>query len=291
MPPRLPCSRRPPTTSPRSSPPSSSACNSRIRNSCWPRPAGWWAAPSFLISRWTSASAPSLLRQNLAPWPSRPLNPLLASLSASWRPQRKGSNVPEFEQELQLARTATGDDLSVLLYHPAPQVLAALLENIGSRKNLLKSYSVKRALLFHPRAPRLVALRLLRDIYLMDLVQFALSPASSVELKRLAEAQIVARLPQLPLGQKIALARRGPTHVAGALVAEGHPNVLPAALNNPFLTEAQVLKALAREKTSLRVVQAIASHRKWSQTYNVRLALVRNPSAPLATVLAYLPHL
>ena len=149
--------------------------------------------------------------------------------------------MPEFEQELQLARTATGDDLSALLYHPAPQVLTALLdnpalddtklclllsrkdlptevlENIGTHKSLLKSYSVKRALLFHPRAPRLVALRLLRDIYLMDLVQFALSPSSSAELKRLAEAQIVARLPQLPLGQKIALARRGPTHVAGAL--------------------------------------------------------------------------
>ena len=223
--------------------------------------------------------------------------------------------MPEFEQELQLARTATGDDLSALLYHPAPQVLAALLENpalddtklclllsrkdlpteilenIGTRKNLLKSYSVKRALLFHPRAPRLTALRLLRDIYLMDLVQFTLSPGVSVELKRLAESQIIARLPQLPLGQKIALARRGPTHVAGALVAEGHPNVLPVALDNPFLTEAQVLKALAREKTSLRLVQAIAGHRKWSQTYNVRLALVRNPSAPLATVLAYLPHL
>lgn len=223
--------------------------------------------------------------------------------------------MPEYEAEVQLARTATGDDLSALLYHPAPQVLAALLENpaldetklclllsrkdlpaeiledIGTRKNLLKNYTVKRALLFHPRAPRLVALRLLRDIYLMDLVQFTLSPAVSAELKRLAENQIVARLPQLPLGQKIALARRGPTHVAGALVAEGHPNVLPVALDNPFLTEAQVLKALAREKTSFRVVQAVANHRKWSQTYNVRLALVRNPSAPLATVLAYLPHL
>jgi len=223
--------------------------------------------------------------------------------------------VPEFEQELQLARTATGDGLSALLYHPAPQVLTALLdnpaldeaklclllarkdlplevlENVGSRKNLLKSYTVKRALLFHPRTPRLVGLRLIRDIYLMDLVQFALSPAASVELKRLAEDQIVARLPQLPLGQKIALARRGPARVAGALVAEGHANTLPVALDNPFLTESQVLKALAREKTPLRVVQAIASHRKWSQTYNVRLALVRNPSAPLATVLAFLPHL
>jgi hypothetical protein len=38
-------------------------------------------------------------------------------------------------------------------------------------------------------------------------------------------------------------------------------------------------------------VQAVANHPKWSQIYNVRLALVRNPSAPLAIVLALLPQL
>jgi hypothetical protein len=222
--------------------------------------------------------------------------------------------VADFEKERQLARTATGEDLNSLLYHPSHLVLLGLLENpafdesklclllgrkdlpaevleaVGTRKPLLKSYAVKRALLLHPRTPRLIGLRLLKDIYLMDLVQFTLS-AVSPELKRYAEDQIVARLPQLPLGQKITLARRGPTRVAGALVAEGHPQVLPIALNNPYLTEAQVLKALARDKLALSVARAVANHPKWSQTYNVRLALVRNPSVPLATVLGFLPHL
>ena len=221
----------------------------------------------------------------------------------------------ELEQDVQLARTATGDELAALIYHPNPAVLLALLKNpsfddttlclllarkdlpaelleeIASRKPLLKPYAVKRALLFHPRAPRLTCLRLLRDLYLMDLVQFTLSPAVSPELKRHAEEQILARLPQLPLGQKITLARRGPARVAGALLAEGHSQILPVALDNPYLTEAQVLKVLAREKISLPVVQALAAHRKWSHVYNVRLALVRNPSAPLATVLAFLPEL
>jgi hypothetical protein len=221
----------------------------------------------------------------------------------------------ELEQDLLRAHTASGEELAGLIYHPKPAVLLALLENprfdettlclllarkdlpvevleeIASRKPLLKSYAVKRALLFHPRAPRLIGLRLLRDLYLMDLVQFALSPAVSPELKRHAEEQILARLPQLPLGQKITLARRGPARVAGALLAEGHSQVLPVALDNPYLTESQVLKVLAREKVSLPVVQALATHRKWSHAYNVRLALVRNPSVPLATVLAFLPEL
>jgi hypothetical protein len=228
---------------------------------------------------------------------------------------QKGIDVTEIEQLREQARQATGEELSALIYHPDPLVLLALLENpafdetrlalllsrkdlpaevldeVGERKALLKSYAVKKALLFHPRTPRLIALRFLRDLYLMDLVQFALVPAAPAELKRHAEEQILARLPQLPLGQKIALARRGPARVAGALVAEGHAQILSIALDNPFLTEAQVLKALAREKIASPVVAAVAAHRKWSHSYNVRLALVRNPSTPLATILAFLPQL
>ncbi len=221
----------------------------------------------------------------------------------------------EFEKEIERARTASGDELTELVYHYATEVLLAVahnplldeqkvclllarkdlpsevLEEIATRKNLLKPYVVKKALMFHPRTPRLIGLRLLRDLYLMDLVQFALSPSASAEIKLQAEAQILGRLPQLPLGQKIALARRGPGRVAGALVAEGHPEVLRVALENPFLTEANILKTLAREKVPVAAVQALCRHPKWSQMYNVRLALVRNPSAPLAAILAFLPEL
>jgi hypothetical protein len=214
-----------------------------------------------------------------------------------------------------MARTATGDELGRLLYHADAEVLLALIGNpaldetqlclllerknlapevlleVSRRKPLIKSYRVKRALAFHPRSPRLVGLRLLRDLYLMDLVQLTFLPAVSVELKLNAEDQLLARLPQLPLGQKITLARRGPARLAGSLVAEGHPQLLSVALDNPRLTEAQILKALSREKIPAAVPSAIAHHRKWSVSYNVRLALVRHPLAPLASVLGYLPEL
>jgi hypothetical protein len=126
---------------------------------------------------------------------------------------------------------------------------------------------------------------------LMDLVQVAILPGVSAELKRNAEEQLLARLPQLPLGQKITLARRGPARVAGALLAEGHAQVISIVLDNPYMTEAQILRALSREKLPVSVIPAIVQHRKWSITYNVRLALVRHPSTPLASVLSYLPEL
>src|SRR6266446_7564126 len=213
------------------------------------------------------------------------------------------------------ALIATGEELAVLLHHPSADVLLALLDNpaldetsvclllerknlpgeileeVARRKALLKSYRVKRSLAFHPRAPRLASLRLLRDLYLMDLVQIAILPGVSAELKRNAEEQLLARLPQLPLGQQITLARRGPARVAGALLAEGHAQVISIVLDNPYMTEAQILRALSREKLPISVIPAIVQHRKWSIAYNVRLALVRHPSTPLASILSYLPEL
>ena len=218
-------------------------------------------------------------------------------------------------EDRERARVAAGDELAALLHHPSADVLLALLDNpaldeprlclllerkdlpgevleeVGRRRPLLKSYRVKKALCFHPRGPRLVTLRLIRELYLMDLVQLALSPAVPAELKRNAEEQLLARLTQIPLGQKIALARRGPARVAGALLTEGHPQVLAVVLDNPYLTEAQVLKTLSREKLPAGVVPAVIHHRKWSISYNIRVALLRQPSVPLATILSYLPQL
>jgi hypothetical protein len=215
----------------------------------------------------------------------------------------------------QRALAAIGEELAALLHSDDDEVLLALLKNpalaeadIGvllARKNLptavieeicnrrewLKTYALKKALACHPHTPRLISLRLLRELYLMDLVQIALLPGVSPELKRNAEDQLATRLPQLPLGQKITLGRRGPARVAGLLLAEGHPLVVPVALDNPHLTAAQVLKALASEGLPESVVHSIAHHRKWSCDYNVRLALVRNPATTLAVSLSFLPEL
>ena len=196
---------------------------------------------------------------------------------------------PESLREL-VANPALSEEQVCLLLE-RKDLSAELIDEIAQRKHLRKNYKVKKALVMHPHTPRLVSMRLLRDLYLMDLVQLTLIPGALAELKRNAEEQLVARLPQMPLGQKITLARRGPGRVAGALLAEGLPNVLSVVLNNTNLTEAHVLKALARPKIPPRVVEAVAHHEKWSRTYNVRMALVRQPSTTLSTVLSYLPEL
>ena len=212
-------------------------------------------------------------------------------------------------------QTATGEELVRLIHEALPDRLLPILDNpaldetslalllhrkdlpseflteILRRRQLLKNYLVKKVLAFHPHTPRTDALRLLRDLYLMDLVQFSISPEVRPDLKRKAEDQVIAKMAQLPLGQKITLARRSPARIAGSLLADGQPMVVKATLSNPNLTEAQVLRVLAKEKLAPVVAQSIAQHEKWSHVYNVRIALLRQPSTTLATVLAFLPDL
>src|SRR4029077_18031990 len=103
---------------------------------------------------------------------------------------------------------------------------------------------------------------------------------------RAAEAIILPRITHMPVGEKLTLARRGPSRIAGAILAEGHPQAIKLALGNAFLTESQILKVLAKQDLPERVVAAIAQHAKWSCQYNVRLGLLRNAHTPVPVVLS-----
>jgi hypothetical protein len=198
----------------------------------------------------------------------------------------------------QLLLSSSGDDLRALIDNPCfdeahvccllerKDLPGNLLAEIAKRKAWLGSYRVRRALAAHPHTPRLVAVRLLRDLHLMDLVKISLLPSSSGELRRLAEERILAQLPQLPLGQKLMLARRGSARVAAGLILHGPENVARIALDNPFLNESQLLKTLSKQSLAGRIVAHVAGHEKWSKIVNIKVALLRHSQAPAESAAA-----
>ena len=223
-----------------------------------------------------------------------------------------------FEDEvarIERARAATGDELTTLVADASEDVLAEvlanpaltevhlilllerkglparILERIAKTRDWMRSYPVKKRIAIHPRTPRRLALPLLRQLYLFDLVEASLLPSTTAEAKRIAEELILAKLPQLPLGQKLTLAKRGAGRIAAALLREGHAQIIPLAIDNAFLTEAHVLRVLAEDDLPDGIAGAIAAHRRWSHMPQIRVALVRNPSTPLARVLGFLPDL
>lgn len=168
---------------------------------------------------------------------------------------------------------------------------ATVLSAVAEKGKWTSTEGVRLRLARHPRTPKRIALAMVRQLYLLDLVRVSLLPSAPADIRRLAEEVILTRIPHIPVGEKLTLARRGPSRVAGALLAEGHPQALKLALGNAFLTESQVLKVLSKPGIPERVVIAIAQHSKWSCQYNVRMALVRNSHTPIPCVLAFLPNL
>lgn len=162
------------------------------------------------------------------------------------------------------------------------------IEQLARSKSILREYRVKRAIAFHPHAPRTLALRLIRELYTADLMRLAQSPAAAADLQTIAEQALIARLPQLALGEKIALARQASSRVVAALLIEGHRKVASPSLDNPRLTEAQLLKVLAKGKIAPPVMTAVCHHEKWTALATVRMALVRHPQTPLDAAAKFL---
>jgi hypothetical protein len=161
------------------------------------------------------------------------------------------------------------------------------LEQFSQNPAAMKSRKVCIALASHPRTPRHLALRLLRQMYTFDLMGLALRPAVPTELKRLADAQLVARLASITLGERLTLARRGSQTVAGALLLDKEPRVSHTALENSRLTESAVIQALLRPDARAAFVEAVCHHPKWSARREIGMTLLRNPHTPLANALEF----
>jgi len=158
----------------------------------------------------------------------------------------------------------------------SPQVFDALSKNGAA----LKSRKVRLAIVQHPRAPRHVALPMLRHLFTFELMQVALTPLTPADIKLAAEEALIHRLESVSSGEKLSLAHRASGRVAAELLRDAEARVMQAALENARLTEAAVVKALIHADAPAALVRAVAHHEKWSLRREVRAALLRSEHTP-----------
>jgi hypothetical protein len=178
------------------------------------------------------------------------------------------------------------EDLALALLKRT-DLLAHDIEQLARHAALLKSRKVRLALAAHPRAPRRIALRLIREFHTFELLHFSQTPAVATDLRRAAAELLIARLTSISLGERISLARRCSTLVGAALLHDKESRVWQTALENPRLTEAAVSKALQKPGATPAFVDAVCRHAKWSVRPEIRLALLRNPHTPLARAIEF----
>lgn len=168
-----------------------------------------------------------------------------------------------------------------------PDLSPDAIEQLSRDSAAMKSPRVRFAAASHPRTPRRIALRIIRELYTFELMQFALIPAAAADLKRIADELLLSRLSSITLGERISLARRSSTLVAGRLLLDQESQVWQPALENARLTEAAIVKALQRAAATPAFVEAVSHHSKWSVRHEVQVALLRNAHTPLAKAIEF----
>ncbi len=85
---------------------------------------------------------------------------------------------------------------------------------------------------------------------------------------------------EIPSGVRIAMAKSGNRDQLTRMFADTNPQVIRTLLQNPVLTESDVLKLAARRPAVAAVQREVFNSRKWSARYAVKKALILNPYTP-----------
>jgi len=215
------------------------------------------------------------------------------------------------EARVKRAMTADGPVIRGMLRDPSDKVVMALLSNrnitedelvvlarrrdlgsevlgvIAGMKAAVKEYRLLSVLVNNPKTPRRAALGLIRRLRLRDMAFVTQNKALPTELRQAAEGVLKDKLPSVPLGVKVGLARQVSDELLKTLLLEDEPIQLKACFENPRMKEAVVIWALNHGRVPSAVVDFIAVHPKWSSYYTVRFALIRNRHTPLEKSLAF----
>ena len=159
-------------------------------------------------------------------------------------------------------------------------------EAILADRTARKYHAVRLALAAHPRTPRRDALNLVITLFWRDLAYLSADTRVHPEVRRAADRDLLRRLPEMALAERIDLARVVGRGALMALRFDPDPRVLAAVLENRFATEPDVVQAAARGDGP--VLEVIARHPRWSVRSSVRSALLRNRRLPIALALALL---
>lgn len=153
---------------------------------------------------------------------------------------------------------------------------AEIIETLTKNTAVMQHRRVHFAVVAHSKTPRHISVPAVRQLYAFELMQLVLSPAALADIKRAAEDGIISRLDKITLGERLTLARRASGRIAASLLLDPDRRVTEGALDNPFLTEVLVVRAVLQEKASPALVEMVSRHAKWSVRREIRISLVRS---------------
>ncbi|MGZ5431900.1 MAG: hypothetical protein ACXWH7_03155 [Thermoanaerobaculia bacterium] len=114
---------------------------------------------------------------------------------------------------------------------------------------------------------------------------------SESEKKDERTSALWTRLGLMTVAEKVRLAFRGDRMIRMLLVRDRNKLVCSAVMRNPRMGEQEVEAIAGMRNVDDEVLRILGTRRQWMGKYNILLALVRNPKAPVGVVLPFINRL
>ncbi len=219
------------------------------------------------------------------------------------------------EQRLEQAHTAQDEELWSLVRDTHPQVILNVTLNRSLNEEMAlflaktrttpaealgflagdirfkDSYKLKLALCRNPRTPQRVSFSLLKFLRIFDLGDLTRDQSVPVTMRQKIELMLTEKIPSMPSGVSIALAKRSNSAIVMALMARGDAKVVNACLDSPVITETHLCEIINRRSVKPAIIHMISEHPKWSLRYAVKYSLIRNFHTPMVHVTRFIPDM
>jgi hypothetical protein len=191
------------------------------------------------------------------------------------------------------------NQLRLLRHEP---LLRALLENPQALRSTVDGTAdfAVRSGVFAEDVPALVAARLrVFGEAVVDpgpkaeevVAEFQVADEEAAPLPEGKRLTFTQRLSKMTVSQKIKLAMMGNKEARSVLLRDSNKLVAMGAVQSPRITDGEIL-TLSHSRTAHEdVLRCIYQDREWTKSYQVKIALVKNPKVPLPVAMRFLPLL
>jgi len=192
-------------------------------------------------------------------------------------------------------------EVEIVAIARSAKIGSALLSKIAAKREWLKNYQVRLALVSNPKTPLPLALKLVTTLRDADLTGLAKSKVLAEELVVATERTMAQRAPatpqqekeekraksryqeiqDLPVPEKVKLAMSGDKEARSILIKDSNKQIQEAVLDSPRITEPEIVAIANSRSVGEELLRKIAGNRDWMKNYQVRIGLANNPKTPL----------
>lgn len=189
----------------------------------------------------------------------------------------------------EFAQTLTEDEALAVLdnAYVTPQLCSKIAQNV----RLTAFYSVRMRLVAHRQTPQAHAVKFVHYLYWFDLLRLSTDVKVPAPVRRAIDNQLLNRVEQLSLGERIASARQCGAALIDHFLKDPHPQVFTALLINARVREEALVALANSSRATAEQLRMLSSDPKWSYRYAIRKAVILNPNTPRAAAASHLRYL